>query len=61
MRPTSSINLSGLLVGADNQSKRSDGEEWWTDESHETVSSWTVNVEKIYDVQLFTSQCFCVK
>ena len=28
-----------LVVGADNQSQRSDGQEWWTDESHEIVSS----------------------
>ena len=48
MRPSTSINLSGLLVvGADNQSQRSDGQEWWTDESHEIVSSDGIKVKKL--------------
>ena len=35
-----------LVVGADNQSQRSDGQEWWTDESHEIVSSDGIKVKK---------------
>ena len=36
-----------LVVGADNQSQRSDGQEWWTDESHEIVSSDGIKVKKL--------------